>query len=189
MSKLRYGPRFKPTIADARYSYDEAADRMHRKDTARLTAILSNRPLYKKQLSGEKSSAANKKRRLAKEPAIKAREQAEAVVEQAIRQAVTALEFHLTALMECPTPQTQYHVRINQLQLINAVVRLKTKCGVAFDSREFSKPVSLDVASVPMPVTQVDKDFHELTASVRKRERAIQDRKLALDAIKQRETP
>ncbi len=100
----------------------------------------------RRQLGLAKGTALARKRA---EPRRRARERAELEAETAIRNAVAALELVLHGLNACPAPKT-YDKRVNQMQIHNAVVYLKTKCGVKFEDDEFSHHAALDRAQFKM---------------------------------------
>ena len=63
-----------------------------------------------------------------------------------VRGAVKALEFIMAEMMQTPAPSGQYDRQVNQLQLHNAIVHLRTKCAVRFDDAgiEYQTKVRLD---------------------------------------------
>jgi hypothetical protein len=163
--------------------YDEAVDRAMREDFARFKFIRDNRPLYKNELSDHKRNEQNKMRRAkaAKMSAaeIAATEQAEAALADAIREVVSALEFHITALQEHPIPRGNYKRAVRRMPVMEVIYDLKTKCGVAFDpSGDFMHRgtfVDPDIRKripyggvAPKPV---EDEFQKLTTQVLRRER------------------
>lgn len=79
------------------------------------------------------AAKANAKRPLA---ARERREAAEQRLADLVRTVVSALEFNMSELMEIGAVSgAKSH--INQLQIHNALVLLKTKCGVKFSQEEF----------------------------------------------------
>jgi hypothetical protein len=203
-NKLRYGPRFKPTIASANAPYDESIDRMARKDRGKMAAIFKSLPKYKKELFVEAGRTANKKKGTRLNAACVDREQAEIRMAQALRKAVEMLEFNMTAMMQYTAPKLNYNKSVNQLNILNAIADMKTKCGVWFESDEFKQHVSIDDTSriekaidKTIEQTRIDANFRDLTLKVQrdKRLRAaaaadeaerLRRRKIALAILEQR---
>lgn len=73
-----------------------------------------------------------------------ARQEAETHAVATLQSVVTALEMALQELNDIPCPTMTYKSRVNQQQMHNALVLLKTKCGLAFEPSEFTHTVRLD---------------------------------------------
>ena len=106
-----------------------------------LKPYFGNMPLWKRQLNGSRMSAARGKN-------MKAitRVEVETRAAEIVRGAVKALEFIMAEMMQTPAPSGQYDRQVNQLQLHNAIVHLRTKCAVRFDDAgiEYQTKVRLD---------------------------------------------
>jgi hypothetical protein len=139
-SKMRYGPRFKPTIAGGPVGYDESIARATRRDMMKMHAIIKNMPLYKQELIRHKATETSKRRRA---PVGHEREEAELRMAEAVRAVVGILEFHMADMMQ-HRQLSRRPKYVNQLTLHNVIVELKTRCGVSFDrGGEYDTKVSI----------------------------------------------
>lgn len=176
MARLRYGPRFgTPIVATKPVVFDETRD--ERRNRMKMNAILKNQPQHKKELRYWKTKQALKKRYAYRQPMREEREAAERRMADAIRKAVEILEFNMTALMEHVAPGVNYESHVNQASTINAIVALKTKCGVHFDAGgDFMEKVEIDPASkAPSERTpeqvKIDEDFRLMNLETQRRDR------------------
>ena len=134
-------PRWKRPIAHQE-QYDETVA-----INAKLRAENPQPPRLSSDLRRQLGAARGAKTMKAKiEPERRARESAELEAEATIKKVVAALEMTMRNLNTCRAPKT-YDMRINQKQIHNALVHLKTKCGVAFEPDEFSRHMPLDPSS------------------------------------------
>lgn len=105
-TRLRYGPRFRNTIVDKRYSYDERLDRDLQRQNYTWAAIRANRTPLQNTLSSAKrtTSGRNAKRvTLPFQPAhIDEREEAENRMKERCKRACELLTFGLTEIMQAP---------------------------------------------------------------------------------------
>ncbi len=129
MSRMRYGPRFGQQIVDASAPYDAAMDKMSKRDRIIAAKINENTPQYKRELYLEKG-----RKKLAARVNVlgEERRSAEAGMAEAIRAAAQLLERHMTDLMDHRALGGKWRSRLNQRQIFNIIVELKTKCGVDF---------------------------------------------------------
>lgn len=129
--------------------YDPALDPVTWRGFNPILMANNASPLKKALAQGKRSAALREKQRIvspAQEQKRNRREEAEQRTAELVRKVVAALEFSMTELMAVPAP-AQYERAVNQLQLHNVIVHLKTKCGVSFDSapdNPFAKKVDLD---------------------------------------------
>ena len=78
---------------------------------------------------------------------------------EAVRTAVSLLEYHMTILMQYPRFATK---AVNQEKVYNAIYDLKTKCGIKFDG-EFMNRIEMDRRHlVEKHDPKIDTDFEEL---------------------------
>jgi hypothetical protein len=142
---MNYGPRFQPTIGNINKIPFYEENYWERRGRQRMAAIYHHMPQHKKELMAYNGGVTRAKIVAKKTGMAKAeREEAERLMVDAIRQAVAMLEFNMTALMQHPKPTVNYYSSVNQEQCINAILLLKTKCGVTFDSKDFTQRVVLD---------------------------------------------
>jgi len=139
MSKLNYGPKWGTSVVSAHYETDEVLERDMNEDRARLLHLWGRKPQYLHELASEK--ACNTKRR--KKAALgTGRQDAELRMADALRDAVTLLEFHMADMMSHKILPGE-HSSVNQLQIANALFHLKHKCGVGFDDESYAGRVPL----------------------------------------------
>lgn len=133
MTKLNYGPRFAGgSVAGGKVSYDERMDADMRKINAMFKG-LSQRPLYKRELSLSKAKATGAKRR-AKTAVGPEREEAEMRMAEAVRKCVEILEFHMDDLIQHHKVQSRPSYCMQQ-HIHNVIVELRNRCGVMFEER------------------------------------------------------
>lgn len=179
MAKLNYGPRFGNNVASASYEYNEAQDvqdRAHRQQTAAKSRAMKDAPLHKRELWNYQNSQRGKKRYEPNNELKREREAAEERMAEVVRQAVAMLEFNLTVLSQIPKISSNYKAAVNPLAVTNAIITLRTRCGVHFDDPGELKRVSIDdCLRSAEPKTeeqqQIDKDFLEMTSAVQQKER------------------
>lgn len=132
------------------YDYDPLLDMRARKRKRYEPPPPYLLPQWKREAGGHK--AANKTRaRMAKRRDNNAshrerREEAERRLADTLRRVVQALEMGIAELKEIGLPVVSFQKSVNQHQLHNAIVFLKTKCGVNFGSgdNEYSQKTKLD---------------------------------------------
>lgn len=183
MTKLRHGLRFgTPIVSTKPFVFDETRD--ERRDRMKMNAILKNQPRHKKELRYWKTKQGLKQRYAYRGEIRAEREAAELQMAEAIRTAVQILEHNMTALMQHVAPGMNYDSHVNQASTINAIVALKTKCGVHFDAGgDFMEKVEIDPASkAPSERTpeqvQIDDDFRAMTTEVQRRERLKREERM-----------
>jgi hypothetical protein len=143
VTNFKYGKRFGSSVVTANYSYNEEADREDRKDRARMAAILANMPQYKQELLRHEAGQTNHKRVTAKNKPIKdERLEAERRMLEAMRKVVGILEFHMEELHRTRKLGSGRGL-VNQYGIHNALVALRTKCGVQFDANEYDHHIDL----------------------------------------------
>jgi hypothetical protein len=176
---MRYGPRFGSGGFSSKVSYDEMLDKAMREDGAKMAAIYENMPLYKKELSYHKKVVTMKKN---KKQMGHDREEAELRMAEAIHKVVEILEFHMTDMMQhLRVPSHQKHV--NQLNIHNVIVELKTRCGVSFDrGGEYERKLSI-LDEIGGARTQSEREAHlaenrERLARERRAEQEDRNRRL-----------
>lgn len=129
------------------YEYDKECDATQWRGCYNPTKFGPTTDPLKKTFNLAKLSAASRahgsKIKAAHAPERERREEAENNAAEAVRRAVGALEMALHELNQTRAPSS-YARSVNQKQLHNAVMHLKTKCGVHFDRDEFSIKVDLD---------------------------------------------
>ena len=147
MSRMNYGKRFGQsnvsvhhTVLDDTGSY---ANRMARADRAKMRAIMENTPLHARELQRYKAATTNKRKSRAKSQPIKdERLEAERRMLEALRKVVSTLEFHLEELHRTRKLGNEKGL-VNQHAINNALVDLRTKCGVYFDPNEYDHKIEL----------------------------------------------
>jgi hypothetical protein len=178
-NKMKYGPHFKPTITSASYVFDEATDiidKKHRQKTAAIVKALQNQPQYKKELRQYSAQKTVQKQRADCDAVREVREHAEEQMAETVRKAVAMLEFGMTALVQCPGVRTNYKAAVNQIALINAIVGLKTKCGVSFSTDgDFTHLASINDVCVGAKLTVRTPEEVEIESNFRLMTRAAQD--------------
>jgi len=128
---MNYGPRFRSSAFTPGVTYDRKIAEANRRDRAQMWACVEAMPLYKQELRKYKMSERCKKRVKGHE-----REEAELRMAEVVRQAVKLLEAGMAELMQIPVVETRPHY-VRPLALYNAIVDLKTKCGVVFEPSEY----------------------------------------------------
>jgi len=170
---MNHGPRFGSsavdshyTVLDDRHSY---AGRMARADGAKAKAIMENAPLHKRELWAHQAGATNKKRSRAKSQPIKdERLEAERRMLEAMRHVVSTLEFHLEELHRTRKVGNEKGL-VNQYGIHNALVLLRTKCGVKFDPNEYDH--HLDLADTLRHNRRTAEQVHDDIVSEREQQR------------------
>jgi molecular chaperone GrpE (heat shock protein) len=140
MAKMNYGPRFGGS-AKSLFSYDERVDKAMQADTMRMAAVMKNQPQYKKELRG----IATAKRTRQRTAAIRnnGRKESEIRMAEALRKVVGILEMHMDDLMQYT--QVGNERIVNQTNIHNAIVMLRTKCGLNFvGSEQYSHRIKAD---------------------------------------------
>jgi hypothetical protein len=167
-----FAPKFNQGIASTTYDSGEQssyANRMARADGIRMKAILENAPLHQRELWAHKSSTINKKRMRAKNQPVKdERLEAERRMLEAMRHVVSTLEFHLEELHRTRKVGNEKGL-VNQFAIHNALVLLRTKCGVRFDPNEYDH--SLHLAEVLRASHRTAEQIHDETVSEREQQR------------------
>jgi len=138
MSKLNYGTRYDTTVV-SNYTPDNRLLHDLRKCNDRIQRLWADKPQYLHELAHEKGQ--NTKRRK-KAKLGTGRQDAELRMVDALREAVTMLEFHM-ADMTSHKILPGDHCSVNQQQIANALYHLKHKCGVGFDDGAYNTRVPL----------------------------------------------
>src|SRR6187431_888716 len=120
------------SVISNKMDYDPDLDREMRRDNNRIAAIMRNMPLHKRELIhyevGKKSLATKQKR--TNSVAIRAeRRDAEERMEEAVRQAVDLLEFHMNDLINTRSMGNDRGL-VRQNTIHDAIFMLRNKCGV-----------------------------------------------------------
>ena len=124
------------SVISNKMDYDPDLDREMRRDNNRIAAIMRNMPLHKRELIhyevGKKSLATKQKR--TNSVAIRAeRRDAEERMEEAVRQAVDLLEFHMNDLINTRSMGNDRGL-VRQATIHDAIYMLRHKCGVTFQN-------------------------------------------------------
>ena len=173
MSKLHHGPKYGTTVVSAKYQYDNVLDRDMREINAHIQARWKNAPQYKHELRDEKAA----KTRVRKKAALgTGRQDAELRMVDALREAVTLLEFHMADMMSHRIRPGD-HSSVNQLQIANALYYLKHKCGVGFDDDSYAGRVPLyeyEPSLLPQKDANLDERLKaQREARIKRRQRII----------------
>jgi len=171
--RMNHGPRFGSgaidshhTVLDDSYSY---AGRMARADRQKMKAIIENTPLHQRELWHHQAATKNRKRSSAKNQPIKdERLEAERRMLEAMRHVVSTLEFHLEELHRTRKVGNEKGL-VNQYGIHNALVALRTKCGVRFDPNEYDH--SLHIAEVLRSVPRTQEQWLDEVRSEREQQR------------------
>jgi len=151
MGGRRFGPRGGTTIVKVGFDASLAEDLAQ--INAKRAAMFANMPRHKRELAsynaGKKSAERSRAGRAE-------RQESERRMVEAVRKVVEILETHMIDLMQ---HRSVGHSLVNQLQIHNIIVLLRTKSGVQFDDgSEFSRPVKLDEQHLKRGQSQPD-DF------------------------------
>ena len=154
------------TVLDDTGSY---ANRMARADSAKMRAIMENTPLHARELQQYKAATTNKRKSRAKSQPIKdERLEAERRMLEAVRKVVSILEFHLEELHRTRKVGNEKGL-VNQYGIHNALVQLRTKCGVRFEPNEYDH--HLHIAEVLRSDHRTAEQIHDETVSEREQQR------------------
>jgi len=170
---MNHGPRFGSgaidshhTVLDDSHSY---ANRMARADGARMKALMENTPLHQRELWQHQAATKNRKRSSVKNQPIKdERLEAERRMLEAMRHVVSTLEFHLEELHRTRKVGNEKGL-VNQYGIHNALVALRTKCGVRFDPNEYDH--SLHIAEVLRSAPRTQEQWLDEVRSEREQQR------------------
>src|SRR6188768_2385924 len=150
MAKMNYGPRFGGS-AKSLFSYDERVDKAMQADTIRMAAVMKNQPQYKKELRG--IATAKRTRQRADAARNNGRKESEIRMAEALRKVVGILEMHMDDLMQYT--QVGGERIINQTNIHNAIVMLRTKCGLNFvGSEQYNQRIKADPGQVILTLEQ-----------------------------------
>jgi hypothetical protein len=152
---MNYGTRFGSSAVDSHHTVlDDSGgyvNRMARADGARMKAIQENMPLHARELAQYKAAQSNRKKSWARNQAAKdERLVAERRMLEAMRHVVSTLEFHLEELHRTRKIGNEKGL-VNQYAIHNALVLLRTKCGVHFDPNEYDHHVHLAELHLAQP--------------------------------------
>jgi hypothetical protein len=149
-----FAPKFNNGIASALYDSGDQSDyahRMARADSVKMKAIMENMPLHAKELAQYKAAQSNRKKSRARNQSAKdERLVAERRMLEAMRHVVSTLEFHLEELHRTRKIGNEKGL-VNQYAIHNALVLLRTKCGVSFDPNEYDHHVHLAELHLAQP--------------------------------------
>jgi hypothetical protein len=149
-----FAPKFNQGIASTTYDSGDPnnyANRMARADGAKMKAIMENTPLHQRELWQHQAATKNRKRQRTKNQSAKdERLVAERRMLEAMRHVVSTLEFHLEELHRTRKIGNEKGL-VNQYAIHNALVLLRTKCGVHFDPNEYDHHVHLAELHLAQP--------------------------------------
>jgi hypothetical protein len=170
---MNHGPRFGSSAIDSHYTVlDDTgsyANRMARVDANKMRAIMENMPLHAKELATYKAATTNRRKSRAKNQPIKdERLEAERRMLEAMRHVVSTLEFHLEELHRTRKMGNEKGL-VNQYGIHNALVLLRTKCGVRFDPNEYDH--SLHIAEVLRGSRRTEEQWLDDVRSEREQQR------------------
>jgi hypothetical protein len=145
--RMNYGIRFGSGMASAHHTVIEDpgsyAAKMAIRDARKMKSIMDNMPLHAKELAHYKAATTNKRKSRAKSKPIKdERLEAERRMLEAMRKVVSVLEFHMEELHRT-RKIGDHRGLVNQHQINNALVALRTKCGVYFEPNEYDHHIEL----------------------------------------------
>jgi len=144
-----FAPKYNNSIASTTYDSGDPnsyANRMARADGTKMKAVMENVPLHQRELWQHQAATKNRKRmRTKNQPTKDERLEAERRMLEAMRHVVSTLEFHLEELHRTRKVGNDKGL-VNQYGIHNALVALRTKCGVRFDPNEYDH--SLHIAEV-----------------------------------------
>jgi hypothetical protein len=167
-----FAPKFNNSIASTTYDSGDPnsyANKMARADGARMKAIMEHVPLHQRELWQHQAATKNKKRMRAKSQPVKdERLEAERRMLEAMRHVVSTLEFHLEELHRTRKMGNEKGL-VNQYGIHNALVLLRTKCGVRFDPNEYDH--SLHIAEVLRGNRRTAEQVHDDIVSEREQQR------------------
>ncbi len=171
--RMNYGTRYGQSSVSAHHTvFDDTgsyAARMAIRDANKMRAITENMPLHAKELRQYKAATTNKRKSRAKSKPIKdERLEAERRMLEAVRKVVSILEFHLEELHRTRKVGNEKGL-VNQFAITNALVELRTKCGVYFDPNEYDH--SLHLAEVLRSERRTAEQIHDETVSEREQQR------------------
>jgi len=173
MSKLNHGPKYGTTVVSAHYQYDDVMERDMREINAHIQARWKNAPQYKHELATEKACKTKARKKAALGTG---RQDAEMRMVDALRDAVTMLEFHMADMMSHKIRPGD-HCSVNQQQIANALFHLKHKCGVGFDDDSYKERVPLyeyEPSLLPQKDANLDERLKaQREARVKRRQRII----------------
>ncbi len=182
--RLNYGIRFGQSSVSAHHTVlDDTgsyANRMARADRAKMRAIMENTPLHARELQQYKAATTNKRKSRAKNQPIKdERLEAERRMLEALRKVVSTLEFHLEELHRTRKVGNEKGL-VNQYGIHNALVALRTKCGVRFEPNEYDH--TLHIAEVLRSAPRTEEQIHDETVSEREQQRLSRLRNMKAQA-------
>jgi hypothetical protein len=182
--RLNYGIRFGQSSVSAHHTVlDDTgsyANRMARADRAKMRAIMENTPLHARELQRYKAATTNKRKSRAKSQPIKdERLEAERRMLEALRKVVSTLEFHLEELHRTRKVGNEKGL-VNQYGIHNALVALRTKCGVRFEPNEYDH--TLHIAEVLRSAPRTEEQIHDETVSEREQQRLSRLRNMKAQA-------
>jgi len=171
--RMNYATRFGQSAVSAHHTVlDDTgsyASRMARADSAKMRAIVENTPLHAKQLATYKAATTNKRKARAKSQPIKdERLEAERRMLEAMHKVVSTLEFHLEELHRTRKVGNEKGL-VNQFGIHNALVLLRTKCGVRFEPNEYDH--SLHIAEVLRSERRTEEQWLDDVRSEREQQR------------------
>jgi hypothetical protein len=152
---MNYGTRFGSSAVDSHHTVPDDshsyAGAMARVDGAKMRAIQEAMPLHAKELARYKAGQTNSKKSRARNQSAKdERLVAERRMLEAMRHVVSTLEFHLEELHRTRKIGNEKGL-VNQYAIHNALVLLRTKCGVHFEPNEYDHHVHLAELHLAQP--------------------------------------
>ena len=164
------------SIISARFEYDAEVDRDHDRGNKRIAAIMRNMPLHRRELihyEVAKKGQATKLRRNNTVAIREERREAEERMEEAVRQAVDLLEFHMNDLINTRKLGNQAGL-VRQNTIHDAIYMLRHKCGVTFENEteydhRYQKPFV-----VPMTMTEQREDDRRAEQAAARRAEAAE---------------
>ena len=161
--KMNYGRHFGSgvSIISSKFEYDADFDKDHRRGNQRIAAIMRNMPLHRRELihyEVGKKSQATKLKRYNTVAIREERRDAEERMEEAVRQAVDLLEFHMNDLINTRSMGNDRGL-VRQNTIHDAIFMLRNKCGVTFEheteyDHRYQKP-----HVVPMGMPETDEEL------------------------------
>jgi len=143
---MNYGTRFGSDVVSSKMTPESGnsyAVRMARHDAIKMASINANLPLHRKELAHYKGAQATRATVKRKTGKVKdERLEAERRMLEALRKCVSILEFHSEELHRTRKVGTEKGL-VNQYGIHNALVLLRTKCGVRFEPNEYDHHIDL----------------------------------------------
>jgi hypothetical protein len=181
--RMNYGTRFGSGGFSMKYGVSDTpgyAETMARVDGIKMAAINANMPLHAKELAHYKAAVGNRKTAKRKTGKLKdERLEAERRMLEAMRKAVSILEFHMEELHRTRKIGSPSGL-VNQHAIHNALVQLRTKCGVKFDPNEYDHHV--DLAQLHMDNRRTEQQWLDDVRAEREQQRLARLRNMKAQA-------